>query len=228
MLSNTVSLCQWKCGKSLRLISHSNCFSADAYRSISTHTSPVSSSSLSQETIQPKKPPRTELRTAIVLSRTPILNRAPTSFERAYYAYQTGIARALHNPIPYDFYFKPGSPLEARFNVEERRREVKSFGQRFGEMSMGDLGAGVAPDQLGLQEGEGELIMPRVHEADRVLDFKSLNRRGQQNLYLLLNRKEGQTAVWRLPQGDVEQGEFLHQASPLLRAQWPYSFHLCN
>src|SRR6266849_3783603 len=57
--------------------------------------------------------PRPKLHTAVILNRSPILTRTPTSFERAYYAYQARIQRALHNPFPHDFYFKPGSLLES-------------------------------------------------------------------------------------------------------------------
>jgi large subunit ribosomal protein L46 len=51
----------------------------------------------------------------VILNRSPVITRTPTPFERAYYAYQQRIARALHNPFPHEFYFKPGAPLEQRF-----------------------------------------------------------------------------------------------------------------
>jgi hypothetical protein len=52
--------------------------------------------------------------------------------------------------------------------------------------------------------------MPRVHESDIEKDFKSLNRRGQRNLYLLLKTQENGKDVWRFPQGSIEKDEFLH------------------
>jgi large subunit ribosomal protein L46 len=136
------------------------------------------------------------------------LTRTPTPFERAYYEYQARIQRALHNPFPYEFYFKPGSLLETRFNIEERKRERKAFGRPFAIRSLGEDEGAATLQQLGPQEGEGEVIMSRKHEADVNNDVKSLDRRGQRNLYLLL--KEGET--WRFPRGDVGSSELLHQA----------------
>jgi large subunit ribosomal protein L46 len=169
-------------------------------------------SSTAGEAVRPKKGP--PLATAVILNRAPIITRTPTLFERAYYNYQARIQRALHNPFPYDFYFKQGSLLETRFNLEERRRERKAFGRPFSLHSV--PGVEENPEtlrQLGPQEGENETTMPRRHEADKKNDVRSLDRQGQRNLYLLLMSKEGGNEVWRFPQGEVGQSEFLHQAS---------------
>jgi len=151
--------------------------------------------------------PRPLLTTAIILNRSPLITRTPTAFERAYYKYQARIQRALHNPFPYDFYFKQGSPLETRFNLEERRRERRAFGKPYGLES----DAGGEKPTIGAQEGEGEVIMPRRHEADIKNDVKSLDRKGQRNLYLLLKSTDGEKTVWRFPQGAVERGDLLQQ-----------------
>ena len=158
--------------------------------------------------------PRPPLFTAVLLNRAPILTRTPTPFERAYYKYQARIRRALHNPFPYEFYFKQGSLLETRFNVEERKRERKAFGRPFALRSAAGAEENSATlQQLGPQEGEGETIMLRRHEADVSSDVKSLDRRGQRNLYLLLKEGEGDEVKWRFPRGDVGRTELLHQAS---------------
>ncbi|KAF9070397.1 39S mitochondrial ribosomal protein L46-domain-containing protein [Rhodocollybia butyracea] len=154
------------------------------------------------------------LLTSIILNRSPILTPTPTPFERAYYSYQARLRRALSNPFPYDFYFKQGSILETRFTLEERRRERISFGRQFGIAD--DLDAEkaaankAAAEQLAEQEGERDELMPRVHPSDEARDYKSLDRKGRRNLYLLLEAKEG---VWRFPQGDVKKGELLHQSA---------------
>ncbi|KAF8163079.1 39S mitochondrial ribosomal protein L46-domain-containing protein [Crassisporium funariophilum] len=164
-----------------------------------------------------KKPPPTHISTAIILNRSPILTRTPTQFEQAFYSYQSRIRRSLHNPFPYDFYFKQGSLLETRFNMEERKRERLAFGPSFlieEEVSEEKKAANkAAVEQLALQEGEGEELMPRVHPSDTSGDFKSLDRRGKRNLYLLLQTIEDGKDVWRFPQGDVEKGQLLHQAA---------------
>jgi len=166
------------------------------------------------ESTRSKKIQRPPLATAIILNRAPIITRTPTPFERAFYEYQARIQRALHNPFPYEFYFKQGSPLESRFNAEERRRERRAFGRPFSLRSVpGDEETSETLQQLGPQEGEGEVIMPRKHEADVKNDVKSLDRKGQRNLYLLLMHRAGEKDVWRFPQGDVGHSELLHQAS---------------
>lgn len=157
--------------------------------------------------------------TAIVLNRSPILTRTPTQFEQAYYAYQARIRRSLHNPFPFDFYFKQGSLLETRFNLEERRREHLAFGPAFlAEESVSEdkkAADKAAVEQLSLQEGEGEDLMPRIHPADVNNDVKSLDRRGKRNLYLLLLTSQDGKDIWRFPQGDVEKGQLLHQVRSL-------------
>lgn len=154
--------------------------------------------------------------TAIVLNRSPTLTRTPTLFEKAYYAYQQRIRRALHNPFPYEFYFKQGTLLETRFSLEERKRELLAFGPRFLEkedISEEKRAANIAAvEQLAQQEGEGEVLMPRKHPADESGDFKSLDRAGTRNVYLLLQTVENGRDVWRFPQGEVEKGQCLHQA----------------
>ncbi|KAH9483832.1 54S ribosomal protein L17, mitochondrial [Psilocybe cubensis] len=164
-----------------------------------------------------KKPSRPHIKTAIILNRSPILTRTPTAFEKAYYSYQARIRRALHNPFPYEFYFKQGTLLETRFNLEERKRERLAFGPGFLEkedISEEKRQANIAAvEQLAQQEGEGEELMPRQHEADIKNDQKSLDRMGQRNLYLVVQVTENGKDIWRFPQGDVEKGQLLHQAA---------------
>lgn len=183
-------------------------------RSLAANTSLPNTLS-SEPTLQLKRPPK--LSAAVVLNRSPIITRTPTLFERAYYAYQARMRRALHNPFPLDFYFKEGSLLETRFNMEEKKRERKAFGPTFGldEFISKEKAAAekAAADQLALQEGDTEELMPRVHISDTNRDFKSLDRKGKRNIYLLLRTTEDGQDSWRFPEGGVEKGELLHQAA---------------
>ncbi|KAG9318160.1 39S mitochondrial ribosomal protein L46-domain-containing protein [Chiua virens] len=154
---------------------------------------------------------RPNLHTAVILNRSPLLTPTPTPFEKTFYAYQARIHRALRNPFPTEFYFKQGSPLETRFNIEERRRERSSFGAPFGLDSSEERVEATELMEIAMKD-EVDESMPRAHEADET-DFKNLNRRGQRNLYLLLETRENGKNVWRLPQGDVQKGEFLHVAA---------------
>ncbi|KAF5330526.1 hypothetical protein D9619_005685 [Psilocybe cf. subviscida] len=176
------------------------------------------SSSLAAQAARPKTTTKHKISTAIILNRSPILTRAPTAFEEAYYSYQARIRRALHNPFPHDFYFKQGTLVETRFRLEERSREQHAFGEKFvpkeEDVSEEKRAADqAAVDQLAQQEGEGEVLMPRTHPADTAGDVKSLDRAGERNLYLLLKTSEGGKTVWRFPQGGIEKGQLLHQAA---------------
>jgi large subunit ribosomal protein L46 len=155
--------------------------------------------------------------TAVILNRSPILTRTPEPFETAFHTYQQRIRRAISNPFPHDFYFKQGSLLQTRFNMEDREREKVAFGASFvppedvdPEKAAADR---AAVEQLAQQEGEGEELASREHESDRTGDVKSLDRAGQRNLYLLLLAEENGKDVWRFPQGPLEKNEWLHQVS---------------
>ncbi|PPQ64649.1 hypothetical protein CVT26_002739 [Gymnopilus dilepis] len=181
------------------------------WRSLATEATAEQSTSSRAKKIKPR------ISTAVILNRAPILTRSPTPFEKAYYSYQARIRRSLHNPFPNDFYFKPGTLLETRFNLEERKREHRAFGPGFlpkedisEEKRLADI---AAVEQLAQQEGEGEELMPRVHPSDTNGDTKSLDRQGQRNLYLLLHTSEQGKDVWRFPQGGVAKDQFLHQAA---------------
>lgn len=170
-------------------------------------------------------PPRPNLHTAVILNRSPILTRTPTSFERAYYAYQARIQRALHNPFPHDFYFKPGSLLESKFNLEERKRDRKAFGPGFGADHPLAPGAGLtAQDLKKFGRDEDETPAPRVHASDASGDVKSLDRKGQRNLYLLIQQQRADSTdaaaaaattntVWKFPEIVVSNNELLHEVS---------------
>ncbi|KAJ3881475.1 39S mitochondrial ribosomal protein L46-domain-containing protein [Lentinula edodes] len=182
-------------------------------RETSTTYIPSSQVPISHQTHQ-KSTTKPKLLTSIILNRAPILTPTPTPFERAYYAYQARLRRALSNPFPYDFYFKQGSILETRFTLEERKRERIAFGREFGiadDLDKEKAAANrAAVEQLAEQEGESEEMMARVHPSDEARDYKSLDRKGKRNLYLLLQENEG---TWRFPEGNVKKGELLHQAA---------------
>jgi large subunit ribosomal protein L46 len=184
------------------------------HRSLATEVDPAPSES---DPLLPKRDTKPLIHAGVVLNRAPLLTQTPTAFESAYYAYHARIRRALHNPFPYDFYFKQGSLLENKFALEERTRERVAFGESFGGEE------GEQTSSSGGEEGEeqtelagedkaeidGETPLPREHEADIKGDLKSLDRKGDRNLYLLLQEKESD--AWRFPQGGLEKGELLHQ-----------------
>jgi len=174
-------------------------------------TRPIFRRGLATEVAAPPSP-HLKLHTAVILNRSPILTRSPTSFERAYYAYQARIQRALHNPFPHDFYFKPGSLLESKFNLAERKRDRKAFGPGFGADHPLAPGAGVTAQDLNkFGRDEDETPAPRIHASDTNGDVKSLDRKGQRNLYLLIQQKEDVGAVWKFPETAVVGNELLQE-----------------
>lgn len=124
------------------------------------------------------------LATAIILNRAPILTRPPTPFEKAFYDYEARLQRVLHNPFPSEFYFKPGSVLEAKFNQEERKRERRVFGKGFGRVPKAS-GSTLKPQDIARETVE---TGSRISAADKSKDVKSLDRQGERNLYLIVKR----------------------------------------
>ncbi|KAI0670644.1 39S mitochondrial ribosomal protein L46-domain-containing protein [Trametes maxima] len=208
---NVAAVCRQRTRACLRAPSRSLASVADASTSASSSSSAAASA------------PKAVLNAAIVLNRSPILTRSPTLFERAYFAYQSRVRRALFNPFPTEFYFKTGSLLERKFAKEERLREREAFGgpwtlkrRKQATSSVDEDGILVASSDQAENMGEEpvEPPAPRIHESDRTGDVKSLDRKGERNLYLLVRGKDhAGKQEWRFPQGGLEEGELLHQAA---------------
>lgn len=202
------------------------CLHAPSRSLASVAEAPTASSSTSDAV----SAPNVVLNAAVILNRSPILTRTPTLFERAYFAYQSRVRRALYNPFPTDFYFKTGSLLERKFAKEERLREAEAFGGQWSikrrkqaASELDEDGVLIAsPDQAETMGEEAvEPTAPRVHESDKTGDVKSLDRKGERNLYLLVRGKDHTgKQVWRFPQGGLEEGELLHKVRALT---WFYS-----
>ncbi|KZT03558.1 uncharacterized protein LAESUDRAFT_729141 [Laetiporus sulphureus 93-53] len=185
-------------------------------RTFATVADAPSSSSTSSSS---QNDPSPIINAAVILNRSPLITRTPSNFERAYYAYHARIRRALFNPFPDEFYFKKGSLLEDRFALEEKERERVAFGsthsaQLKDSSAEADLEAAPAFSETVIKDSKEERPMPRTHEADIKGDVQSLDRKGERNIYLLL---QGQNAagktVWRFPQGELLVGELLHEAA---------------
>ncbi|KAG8902293.1 54S ribosomal protein L17 mitochondrial [Tulasnella sp. 403] len=154
-----------------------------------------------RRTFATEAPSRPRLSASVVLNRAPLLTPTPSAFESAYYNYQYKLHRALSTPFPQHFYFKKGTNLQQRFYNEEKDRDKWAFGTGFGK--------GV---RLRLPPLPYDKPLPREHDADRTGDVKSLDRKGERNLYLLLQTKD-KGRRWRLPQGIAAPGEALHVAA---------------
>ncbi|KZT74252.1 hypothetical protein DAEQUDRAFT_807916 [Daedalea quercina L-15889] len=173
-------------------------------------SAPASKPARSPPKSKPAPPPPATIQTAVILNRSPILTRTPSPFERAYWAYQARIQRALFNPFPDEFYFKPGSILEGTFNAEEKYREKLAFGGPYVQ----EKPTQIAVDSANVVGGKSQQPLTRVHEADLKNDVRSLDRQGERNLYLLVHGQDSAGKdVWRFPQGGMEDGQALHQVA---------------
>ena len=204
------------------------CLHAPSRSLASVADGPSSSASISSSEPSTSK---AVLHAAVILNRSPILTRTPTLFEKAYYVYQSRIRRALFNPFPTEFYFKTGSLLEKKFAREEKIREREAFGgpwtvKREGPESEVEAGTSAADQAESMGEEPMEPPAPREHESDRKGDVKSLDRKGERNLYLLVRGKDHTgKEVWRFPQGGLQEGEYLHQVSDVLSLPTCFSPH---
>ncbi|KAG0147608.1 hypothetical protein CROQUDRAFT_715021 [Cronartium quercuum f. sp. fusiforme G11] len=118
--------------------------------------------------------PTHRLVAAALVSRLPLLLPPLTPFERAYYAYQLRLARALERPLQPSFFFRPGSQAERAY-LEERAAEDSA--------------------KVALKQ-EDRASDP----ADE--DERSLERRKDRTVYLFV-KKEKPQARWQLPQGGL-------------------------
>ena len=145
------------------------------------------------------------LEISVIVNRSPTITRSPSRLEKTFFQYQSRIARALHNPFPYEFYFKQGSPLEAQFNIEERKRERQAFGRltrtKWDTTEANREAAELAKEEVGRRT-------TRFTEAAKKKDPHSLDRRGERNIYLVTRNEDGS---WSFPRATVGKGEFLHQ-----------------
>ncbi|CAE6435311.1 hypothetical protein ACGC1H_002870 [Rhizoctonia solani] len=174
-----------------------------ARRSVASPASAQASAASSDST---SSTPDSPIIASVLLNRSPVLVTLATPFEQAYHDYQARIARGISNPFPREFYFKKGAIAERQFFIEESQREKEAFGNDFGESLLKDL----EEDKTGsMNQTEDVVALPREHESDRTGDVKNLNRKGDRNLYLLVNGTDG----WRLPQGPTKQGVALHTAA---------------
>ena len=156
------------------------------------------------------------LEASVIVNRSPTITRSPSRFEKTFFQYQSRIARALHNPFPYEFYFKRGSPLEAQFNIEERKRERRAFGRL--TRTMWDITeANLEAAELA-KEDVGRRVA-RFTEADKRKDLHSLDRRGERNLYLVTKCVNGS---WSFPRAAIRKGEFLHQVCECFPFIFPF------
>ncbi|KAI9659379.1 MAG: 54S ribosomal protein L17 mitochondrial [Bathelium mastoideum] len=184
-----------------------------------------------------------QLRAGVVLSRPPQITRDLTPFEKAFYLYQRRLNERLALPFSHWFYFPKGSAAEKEWKrkIRDRRNPAHEIGtySSSGKGAWNDevlIGASESetehqvdalledaqPSNVNEEEGANsarepvERPMPRVTEADKEGNTKSLDRSLQRTLYLLIKNAEGR---WIFPHTRVMGKESLHTAAERLLVQ---------
>ena len=167
------------------------------------------------------------IKAGIVLSRPPVITRDLTSFEKAFYFYQRRLNERLALPFTRYFYYQKDTPadLDWKRKIKERLTPSRDIGvyNAYGKEAWNDellVGAKESEPQeqvdallkdAVVEEGDDssgssarteavEQPMPRVTDADRQADLRSLNRALMRTLYLIV---QGQDGAWRFPSGGL-------------------------
>jgi len=198
-------------------------------------TSPFTPKPLSASASSNLNPTYT-INAGVVLSRPPQITRDLTPFEKAYYFYQRRLNERLALPFTRYFYFKRGTPADEDWKRKYKYREtpsrdigkysayskeawndellvgaVESEPEHQIEMLIRDSEAPTATSQEGAKkEDDTPRPHPRLTEADKTGDQRSLSRLLQRTLYLLVQSNEG---YWKFPSSPVEGRENLRIAA---------------
>ncbi|TLD21031.1 Ribosomal protein L46 [Venturia nashicola] len=186
------------------------------------------------------------LRTGVVLSRPPQITRDLTSFEKSFYLYQRRLNERLALPFRQYFYFRKQTPaiLDWKRKVNERQTPARDIGKYnpYADEGWNDellVGAKESEPEYQAEvllqdsiiypvqkDGEEAAVeaqrkalvkpLPRVTEADRKNDQRSLNRSLQRTLYLLVQNERGH---WTFPTDTIIGRESLYQAAERILVQ---------
>ncbi|KAJ5256955.1 hypothetical protein N7478_013059 [Penicillium angulare] len=192
----------------------------------------------------------------VVLSRPPQITRDLEPFEKAYFFYQKRLNERLALPFTKYFYFKRGTPLDEDWKkkIQARQTPARDIGKynAYAQDAWNDellLGAKESDPEYQVEQlvldaestanatsqdtSKKEEIPrphPRVTEADKKGDYKSLNRLLPRTLYLLVQSKDG---YWKLPSTPIQTEETLREAAERTLSQtagvnmntWMVGFH---
>ncbi|CED84445.1 Mitochondrial ribosomal protein L17 [Phaffia rhodozyma] len=143
--------------------------------------------------------------TQVLLHRRPFLTPPKPAHMDAVYDYNFKLRKALSSLFPTHLYLKKGSMAMKRYTYEQAMAEHEAFGTPI-------------PEDIEVVEKDvaAQAIQPRdtLEKAAESRGEKSLDRKGERSLYLVVKGKQG----WRFPGGVVESkqaGEGQEQPSRL-------------
>lgn len=164
---------------------------------------------------------------SLILSRPPVILREPSSFEKAYHDYNRQLSEALQQPFPKDFYFKKGSAAEKRFE-EDQASSPQGFSAiaaaASGSASKSKAGKGKeaaapssSPSSSAAESDAESRPLSRITKADESNDVRSLERKLDRTLYLVVKQKSAKgAAAWRFPAKALTDAKHqnLHDVAP--------------
>ncbi|OAP61819.1 hypothetical protein AYL99_04022 [Fonsecaea erecta] len=239
------------CSSCLQTLSKRNYASAATAKASLDSQSPPPITQLSpsgpEASLSPQ--PLYTIKAGIVLSRPPLITPDPHPFETAFHLYQRRLNERLVLPFTQYFYYRRNTPAFEQWRKHRRERggaATRDIGKYNAyspeawndEVLVGDETG--KPDkileQLISEEGRADEFtgqgdprfagLRRVTEADEKNDQRSLERRLQRTLYLLVKLKnkagqakekdiaaDGEKYLWRFPSGPVVGFEGLREAA---------------
>ncbi|KAI1631086.1 39S mitochondrial ribosomal protein L46-domain-containing protein [Biscogniauxia mediterranea] len=221
--------------------SQSRSYSAAAAEAATTaqanHLKPTESQPHPPVTVSQKAEYR--IKSGIILTRAPLITRALTPFENAFYFYQKRLNERLVLPFRHTLYFKKDTAgdLDWRIKFEERGYiAAKELGRYYaqGRNAWNDellVGSTLSSEErirdILLKDAENRVTedgekaapdevvplerpMDRITEADKTNDVRRLDRKLDRSLYLVFRTSNGK---WQFPCADVPTDEHLHETA---------------
>lgn len=152
-----------------------------------------------------------KLRAGILLSRTPVVTKQTSSFEKAYFKYQDELERRLMWTFPWYFYFKKGTLAQRKFNDLQTGPTPRHKGVYYpkGIPDVKHNRERRRKQEVVLPTTEGLTIDKVARSSEHDQDETSLARKLDSTLYLVVNRD----GKWRFPSFEVAEAEALHEAA---------------
>jgi large subunit ribosomal protein L46 len=175
--------------------------------------------------------PTYTIKAGVVVSRPPQITRDLTAFEKSFFFYQRRLNERLALPFTRYFYFKRGTPADEDWKrkYKDRLTPSRDIGKYNAytedawndellvgakesdpeyqvEMLVQDAETASKSGQDSDKTVEFQRPYPRVTEADKIGDQKSLNRSLQRTLYLVVQSQHGD---WVFPSSPLAQNENL-------------------
>ncbi|KAJ2798469.1 hypothetical protein H4R20_004810 [Coemansia guatemalensis] len=156
------------------------------------------------------------VRAGVVLQRDPIVTQPINGFDAIADKYFAWLEYITADRFPRDLFFKQGSSNEKSWIEQEKVRAAEWYfdpSSKPKERARNKLQVeSDGSEEMPLKSAREQTVkvQPRETPADAAGDVRSLERKLERTLYLVIKDKSGQ---WVFPQGEVQDQEPLHEAA---------------